>query len=476
MHAWHGMAWYDGVPCSLLVFCMCARACKAPCFPCCMACIKSRMACVASGYQLLSAWSTLHICCVACRPHPCHLKRCGISGSALLDSDGSGVLKDLPDDCGVCYMGKHVLSGAGEPLDLLLVLPEPLRCRLALQQADLRSQAVKVPGILTAPVPSPAASDSTALAFVQFSGLSTLMAWDAEETSKAIRLASACISDVLASCQGTLSEDGLQLSVLQRNPSRMSAYPDAVQPGRAVCAFAAGASADADSQRPVAVSFALALRTRLLMEDWGERLLSHALAEPVGTVEAADAAFSTGHGDFWLPSSPQHDVPQQRMGAPSPSGKLLTTVKERSERDVSSQQEDSVSLGETDSSYTPFRTSQAEARTPLALQTPREYSGRAVSFMSPPSRASGSVASPAVKSKHSMPLLQKRESKWTSLDAEGLRGLRCKIVVVLADQATFSVAKRSTGRVVYEGPSVKRALKALANAHAGQIIIHKGLE
>ncbi len=204
------------------------------------------------------------------------------STAALLDLDGSGVLKDLPDDCGVYYMGKHVLQGSSEPLDLLLVLPESLRCRLALQQADLRSEAIKVPGILTAPVPSPAASDSTALAFVQFSGLSTLMAWDAEETSKAIRLASACISDVLASCQGTLSEDGLQLSVLQRNPSRMPAYPDAVQPGRIVCAISG--QPDDDSFHP-AVVFALAVREQLLTQMWSDRLLEHQLCQPMGELQ-----------------------------------------------------------------------------------------------------------------------------------------------------------------------------------------------
>ncbi len=69
--------------------------------------------------------------------------------AALLDSDKTGVLTDLPEQCSVYYWGRHILSGVGEPQQLLLVLPDSLACRLALQECELRVEATKTPGIWT---------------------------------------------------------------------------------------------------------------------------------------------------------------------------------------------------------------------------------------------------------------------------------------------------------------------------------------
>ncbi len=69
--------------------------------------------------------------------------------AALLDSDKTGVLTDLPEQCSVYYWGRHILSGVGEPQQLLLVLPDSLACRLALQECELRVEATKAAGIWT---------------------------------------------------------------------------------------------------------------------------------------------------------------------------------------------------------------------------------------------------------------------------------------------------------------------------------------
>jgi hypothetical protein len=421
--------------------------------------------------------------------------------AALLDPDGSGVLKDLPEDCGVYYMGKHVLSGVGEPLDLLLVLPEILRCRLALQQADLRSDAVKVPGILKAPVPSPAASDSTALVFVQFSGLSTLMAWDAEETSRAIRLASACISDVLASCQGTVSEDGLtpllQAAGAKAAAMRVSTFPDATVKGRVVCAFAADTSGDADSHKPAAVSFALALHTRLLMDDWGDRLLQHELAEPLGTIQTGTVACVGQAADEWSQDGLNPDRSYHKCSSSGLDSTQSTKSYSLSPSHPSMQSRDGIASGPLSGPVSNVVGQSKYSQGPTSFTSvfnPGGHTPQATSILRGASKTTapgsgnlpqkrGTVSFqtqvesvPASKINTRKPFLQKRASKrHVALDVAGLRGLRFKIVVTLAQQASFSVAKRSSGRVVYSGDTVKKALKELGKARLGQIVVHREL-
>ncbi len=61
-------------------------------------------------------------------------------------------------------------------------------------------------------------------------------------------------------------------------------------------------------------------------------------------------------------------------------------------------------------------------------------------------------------------------AQYALFNAAGLRGLRCKWVVVGARDATCQLDTRCSGRLAFSGPAVKRAQKVLARAKPGQVV------
>ncbi len=201
--------------------------------------------------------------------------------AAQLGMDAAGLLEALPGDCSVYHLGVHKVSeDVEDPVDILAAVPNALKGRVALRQDPLRTVGWVAPGALSAPLPMPGAAagggvDLPVLVFVQFSALDALMHWSAREGRATLQLAHACAMDAVAATRGCVSEDGLA-TVLATGKTRLpigASLPDVAVPGRLVVAF---------TSPDDALSFALALRSRLLRLDWSPALLEQALFECVG--------------------------------------------------------------------------------------------------------------------------------------------------------------------------------------------------
>ncbi len=392
--------------------------------------------------------------------------------AAVLDLDKTG----LPEQCGMYYWGRHLLSGVGEPQQLLLVLSDSLKCRLALQECEPRVDATKAPGIWACPVPSPAAAHAaTALVYVQFTGLQTLLAWNAEEAATAIRTVLTCIQDTMAVCRGVLSEDGL--SMLLQPAACKPALPRLGSSSRVVCAFSKAASMFSYDSRHPAVAFALAVRDRLLAEQWSDRLLQHELAEPVGVTSR------TG-------SVTQPDLPYPGLTQPDSSLGVTACKGSAAQSDADTSQDCaqiprgtvSIDLGSQVDGWPmmasqpdPLENKTGQRTTAVAsmlgsLQQRLKQSGRLPKLMIPSismASADKGPGSPGAASPKTRP----KQKTYVVLPSVGLRGPRFRIVVVDARGATHTVATRTTGLVVFSGPPEKRAGKVMGKAKPGQIAV-----
>ncbi len=208
----------------------------------------------------------------------------GAGGHTLIDLATAALIRQLPADCYVYHMGCHVLDGWSAdddgPQQVLLALPASLKCRLGLDNVALRSGKCVALGALDAPIPPPRDMLGTwlspVLLGVQLSGLNTLMAWDQQQSRKAIKMLMQVVWEELQQWRGALSEDGLsdEGRAMAGSDLRMvaTAAMTAEETGRLVAVFST-----ADN----ALRCAVELRQRLLMVDWDDELLAHEMCEQV---------------------------------------------------------------------------------------------------------------------------------------------------------------------------------------------------
>ncbi len=431
----------------------------------------------------------------------------------LLGPDERGILHQLPSQCKLYHQGCHKLNGVEEDTDILLAVPDAFKCRLALQQAPLRSMIIRSPGVSAAPAPAAGtmeAADSTALLCIQFTGLPSLLAWDKQTTLAAAADAMTCSYEVLQDYGGVICQDGLRKSLLASLASgaATSQSKSSIEAGRVVISMDPHCH-DSWLLPPaqllgahVAVEAALALRAELLQLDWSSELLTHELAEPVGLATDAESnpmrtcvitydphqsgSFATDsellqveeHSVHSLTSRSEHpsssnDVTFQSTSTPRRLGQTVPAT----ETDHLSATSQTGPKSLTDLS-TPTKVSFAGSGSVQAAGRPRLAPSKSKSSLGRGSRVMVEGRSrPSVTSEASShgPPSKRARAKHDVFDTIGLRGLRCKIAVVAARGAGVEIVTRGSGRVAYTGAPVKRVKKLLDTARVGQILVDHAL-
>ncbi len=428
----------------------------------------------------------------------------GHGGQALLSSataellgpDERGMLTQLPNNCRLYHQGCHKLSGVEHDVDLLLAVPDVLKCRLALQQAALRSVAIRSPGVRAAPAPAAGtttAADSTALLCLHFVGLPSLLAWNKDATLAAAADAMTCIHEHVQDFGGVICQDGLQRTLLAALADAAAAAADShaaaaaaaavkggVEPGRLLIALDPHCHTGLmlpPATLPgthVAVEAALSLRTGLLQLEWSSELLSHELAEPVGLSEAPSDSKALATQPSYMMFSMHPDQASEKSGLQSfrsQARSFLQPVQQSFTDRVGS------ILSARPSTVNLTNPPAAEEATSIMCASATGsigFPGRARSGASgvPDLRASNNCHSSALA-----PVLTRsgKSGRYDVFETLGVRGLRCKMSVVSARGASVSIATRGSGRATYTGAPVKRARKLVDKARVGQILVDHAL-
>jgi class 3 adenylate cyclase len=182
-----------------------------------------------------------------------------MSGSAFSQLSA----KDHSKGQHILLMGEHVIKEGEAAQPLYQAVVPGLEPRLQ-SFPPLRTKEVAVQGVQQAPV------GTVAIVFMNATGVSMLLGWNAEVAQQGVQLYHRVVSALLPTYQGYVVEmaDGLSLVAFQR-PEQ-------------------------------AIGWAVASQAALISASWPEELLQHELCEPISTTVAVPSQVSA---DQWLLSA-----------------------------------------------------------------------------------------------------------------------------------------------------------------------------